>query len=127
MLIRALFAWLGLLVLAVGNGAWRESTLIPRFGPTAGHQLSTVALSALILGAGWPLTRWVAPTGDQEAWLVGGIWLGLTLVFEFLGGHFVFGRSWSELLADYDLTRGRIWPLVLIVTTLAPWLWLRRP
>jgi hypothetical protein len=59
--------------------------------------------------------------------VVGGVWLGLTLAFEFLGGHFAFGKSWSELFADYDLTRGRIWPLVLIATTLAPWLWHRRP
>jgi hypothetical protein len=29
-------------------------------------------------------------------------------------------RALSSLVADYDLTRGRIWILVLIVTLLAP-------
>ena len=28
---------------------------------------------------------------------------------------------WPELLADYDLSRGRIWIAVLVVTLLAPW------
>lgn len=29
-------------------------------------------------------------------------------------------RAWSKLLADYDLTRGRIWILMRIVTALTP-------
>jgi hypothetical protein len=127
MLMRTLLSWVVLLFLAVGNGALREGTLVPRFGRVTGHQISTVLLSALILAAGWPLTRWIDLAGGREALLVGGIWLGMTLAFEFLGGHFAFGKSWSELFADYDLTKGRIWPLVLIVTTLTPWLWHRRP
>jgi hypothetical protein len=127
MLMRTLLSWVVLLFLAVGNGALREGTLVPRFGPVTGHQISTLLLSTLIVAAGWPLTRWIAPTGGREALLVGGVWLGMTLAFEFLGGHFAFGKSWSELFADYDLTKGRIWPLVLIVTTLTPWLWHRRP
>ena len=44
----------------------------------------------------------------------------LTLAFEFLAGHYLFGNSWERLLADYDVARGRIWPLVLIVTFVTP-------
>lgn len=42
--------------------------------------------------------------------------------FEFLAGHYLFGRSWPLLLADYNVLAGRIWPLVLIVTLVAPWI-----
>jgi hypothetical protein len=42
--------------------------------------------------------------------------------FELLAGHYVFGNSWEKLLADYNLFRGRIWVLVLIVILFAP-LW----
>jgi hypothetical protein len=42
--------------------------------------------------------------------------------FELLAGHYVFGNSWEKLLADYNLFRGRIWALVLIIILFAP-LW----
>jgi hypothetical protein len=40
-------------------------------------------------------------------------------------GHYTFGNPWPDLLADYDLRRGRIWVLVLVVTLLAP-MWASR-
>jgi hypothetical protein len=42
------------------------------------------------------------------------------LAFEFLAGHFLFGHSWDRLLADYDILHGRIWPVALVVTFIAP-------
>ncbi len=51
---------------------------------------------------------------------VGGLWALLTLGFEFGFGHSVRGTSWAELLADYDVSRGRIWVLVPIATAAAP-------
>jgi hypothetical protein len=55
------------------------------------------------------------------------IWLLLTLAFEFLAGHSLFGKPWDMLLADYDVVRGRIWVLVLMSTLLAPmWAWWQR-
>lgn len=53
------------------------------------------------------------------------LWLGLTLAFEFLAGHYLFHKPWAVLLEDYDLSRGRIWVAVLIVVLLAP-LWASR-
>ena len=37
----------------------------------------------------------------------------MTVAFEFAFGRTVADMSWSELLADYDLRAGRLWPLVL--------------
>jgi hypothetical protein len=54
---------------------------------------------------------------------VGLFWLVLTVTFEFLFGRYVAGASWEALLADYDVLRGRLWPLVLLTTLLAPSLW----
>jgi hypothetical protein len=56
----------------------------------------------------------------QDAWTIGVTWVALTLAFEFLGGHFIFGRPWQELLGDYNLFAGRIWVMVLIVTLMTP-------
>ncbi len=120
LLFRALAVWLLLLVAAISNGFIRQAFLVPAAGETAAHIISTVMLSVLIFGIGWMLSSWLDLASSREAWIVGGAWLLLTCAFEFLAGHFLFGAPWSKLLADYDLSRGRIWILVLIVTTLTP-------
>ncbi len=50
----------------------------------------------------------------RQALSIGAIWLILTILFEFLFGHFVMSNSWSKLFADYNLLQGRVWVLILI-------------
>ena len=120
MILRAFSGWGLLLVLAVLNGGVRDTWLTPRLGDTAGRALSSVLLSLLILLATWLTIRWIGPRTGGQALGLGALWLLLTLAFEFGAGRYAFGKSWSDLLADYDLSRGRIWILVLVVTLLAP-------
>jgi hypothetical protein len=117
---RALMVWGGLLVLAFANGAVREAVLIPAIGDTAGHALSSLTLTAAILVLTALTIRWIDPPSPAAAWQVGALWLALTLAFEFLAGHYLFGNPWSRLLADYDIPSGRIWILVLAATAAAP-------
>jgi hypothetical protein len=120
MIGRSLAVWCLLVVLAVLNGGIRNTWLSPLLGDTVGRAISSLMLSGLILLATWLTIGWIGPRTAGQALAVGAIWLGLTLAFEFGAGHYAFGKSWGELLADYDLSRGRIWILVLIVTLVAP-------
>lgn len=120
MLFRALAIWFVMLLGAVANGAFREAVLTSRLGRGVAHAVSTVLLSLVILLVGWIATPWIAPRTLQDAWTIGVAWVGLTIAFEFLAGHFVFGRPWSDLLADYNLLAGRIWLMVLVVTLMTP-------
>ena len=120
MYTRALVVWFAILTGAFVNGAIREAWLIPRFGPTVGHIVSTLMLSAIVVLVAAAFIDWIAPASLGDALLVGGLWVALTLAFEFLAGHYLFGNSWERLLADYDVTQGRIWPLVLLVTFVTP-------
>jgi hypothetical protein len=120
MIPRAVLAWLALLLFAILNGALRQALLIPSLGEQAGHVVSTLLLSAIILGTAWVLLPWIHPRTTRDAWIVGALWLVLTVAFEFLGGHYLFGDPWEDLLAAYDVAQGRIWVLVLITTLLAP-------
>ena len=52
--------------------------------------------------------------------VIGGMWLSLTLGFEFGFGRLVQGKPWSELLNAYRFENGNIWPLVLLVVFLGP-------
>ena len=120
MMIRTVTAWLAMLVLAMLNGALRQVVLIPRIGEQAGHVVSTLVLAAVIGGAAWILLPWIRPLTRRDAWLIGLVWLVLTLAFELLAGHYLFGDSWQALLGAYDVTRGRIWILVPAITLVAP-------
>ncbi len=117
---RAIVVWVLLLAIAVANGAARELFLVPRLGAQAGHVLSTVILCGAIVFIALLTLRWIAPRGRRAALWIGGVWLALTLAFEFLAGHYLFGNSWEKLLGEYNLLRGRIWILVLATTLFAP-------
>ena len=122
MILRALVAWCGLMAVAVANGTFRVAVLNPRLGERTGHVISTVMLCALVLILTGLLVPWIAPASPRDAVVVGAVWLGLTLAFEFGFGHYVAGKPWSVLLADYDVAAGRIWILVLITTLSAPFI-----
>jgi hypothetical protein len=120
MVRRALVIWVVMLLAASVNGALREGLLIPAIGDVAGRAVSTLLLSGLILLLTYLTIRWIHPRSSREAWTIGGLWVASTLAFEFLAGHYLFGNPWSQLLEDYNVLRGRIWILVLIVIAVAP-------
>lgn len=117
---RALVIWLCILVLASLNGAVRDFGLTPALGDTIGRAISTVLLCILILFVAWLSIVWIRPINRYQALTVGGMWLLLTLAFELFVGHYGFGKPWTTLLADYDVSQGRIWILALIMTFCAP-------
>jgi hypothetical protein len=116
---RAVLGWLAILGLAMLNGAFRQIVLIPRIGDRAAIA-SPLLLSALIVVATLVLLPWIGPSTARDAWSVGIVWLGLTLAFEFLAGHYLFGDPWAKLFAEYNVTRGRLWVVVPITSLLAP-------
>jgi hypothetical protein len=118
----AVGAWLVLLVVMVTNGVVRVTVLQPQLGEAPARRVATLVGVALVLALSWAYARRAGALAPRELLLVGVVWLVLTLVFEF-GMGLVAGRSWTEMLVDYDLTRGRLWPLVLVATLLGPWAW----
>ena len=126
-LLRGVAVWGAILVGANINGAFRELVLRPLLGAGPAHLASTLLLSALILLIAGSTSGWMAPSGPRDAWRIGLLWLLLTLAFELLAGRYLFGSSWERILGEYDVTAGRIWILVPIVTLIAPrWAWALR-
>ena len=120
MILRATLIWLAILLLAILNGGAREAFLVPRAGPQVGHVISTIILAILVLATAWLAIRWIAPATRGHALFVGVYWTALTLAFEFLAGHYMFGDSWEKLRGEYNIAQGRIWILVPIVTLFSP-------
>lgn len=124
-LLKAAAIWLLILVCAVLNGGLREAVLLPNLGKPLALVLSGLLLSLCIVVVALIFVPRLGQMRDAQALTLGLFWLLLTLAFEFGFGRFVQHHSWQQLLEAYTFKDGNIWPLVLVVTFVAPLLAVR--
>jgi hypothetical protein len=114
-----LAAWIGGAAIGIANGATRELTYgraLPE--PVANGVSVLIGTSAFM--AYFEFIQRRRPLGSRrQALELGGAWVALTVCFE-LGLGRARGKSWGELTAEYDLRRGRLWPLVLATVAVGP-------
>ena len=115
-----MLAWLGGPLIGIANGTLRELAYKDRVGELRAHQLSTLTAIGLFAAYFDVLSRHVPLPSRRAALEVGAAWLALTVAFEFGFGRLVAHESWEDLLADYDLRAGRLWPLVLLWIAVGP-------
>ncbi len=119
-MVTFILLWLGLMLLAIINGAIRNFTYLKTLGEHKANQVSTIILLLLISTYCYFIFGYWKLTSKNEAILVGILWLLLTLAFEFLFGHFVAKHSWKKLLSKYNIFKGDLWILILIWTAVVP-------
>ena len=117
--------WFAFPFVAILNATLRELIYKKPFGDLAAHQIST-ATGIFFFGIifYFIFKRWKIESA-KHAILVGFIWLGLTILFEFGFGHYIMGNPWQKLLHDYNLVEGRVWSLFLVWVTIAPYFFYR--
>jgi hypothetical protein len=123
--LRYFAAWFVLLMVAMLNGALRELTYGKYVAELLAHQLSCVIGILLFAVVIRQYVRLWPPVSAREAWQIGLFWMALTVAFEFLFFHFVAGHPWEVLLANYDMSAGRLWPLILLWVAVAPYVFYR--
>ena len=122
---RAVRIWLLLLVAMFAAGAFRVTLLAPRLSAFGTEVAGALLGIAVILALTRPFIRSLErPTLGTLAG-IGVLWLGLTVAFEFGFFHYVGGKSWDSLLAQYDVGAGHLWPFVLAAVVVAPFVWAR--
>lgn len=119
--LKAFVVWLGILALAIANGALREAVLIPTLGKPPGLIISGALLSGLILAVSYCALPWFGRAPPASYAAIGLGWFCLTLVFEFTFGHLIQGKPWSQLFEAYTFKDGNMWSVVLLVTAVAPY------
>jgi hypothetical protein len=116
---KALILWFAILILAVLNGALRETALIPVVGPVGGLIISGALLSCAIFTVAFLAVPWYGRLPSWQFWLVGLFWFAFTLLFE-VGVGLAQHQEWSELVQAYTFKGGNIWPVVLVVVLVSP-------
>lgn len=122
MYLYAFFTWIILALLASFNGWARNRLYKKKLGELTAHQLSTIIFISMLFFVSYFFVKWTGMDNAAELWAIGASWLFLTMLFEFIFGHYVWKHPWGKLLHDYNLRKGRIWVLVLIATLIAPYL-----
>ena len=125
MIIKYLIAWFPMIIIGILNGVLRKACYENALGELRAHQLSTFS-GAILFGIYiWLISRYLPFESGSQALLVGVMWLIMTIGFEFLFGHFVVGHSWETLFQDYNILKGRLWGLILVWITIAPYCFFR--
>jgi hypothetical protein len=120
MIWKTIIGWIPLMVIGILNGMLRQYGYGKYTGDLTAHQISTLTGIILMGLYVWWLTAVWKIGSSGQALAIGLIWLGMTVVFEFLFGHYVIGHPWKKLFYDYNILKGRVWVLVLIWITVAP-------
>ena len=119
-ILRGVVVWCGIIIVEVFHGIARTVFLAPLVGDFRARQIAVFTGSILILIVAASFIRWIRPTSVREAVAVGVVWLALTLAFEIAFGRYVVHAPWSRIASDYDLLRGGLLPIGLVVLTMAP-------
>lgn len=122
-LAKSVAAWIVLLAAMTANGVFRALVLQPHLGEHHARQVSSVLGVFVVVTLAGVFVRRLPDPASAPLVRTGILWGLLTLAFEFGFGHYVSGLGWDALAADYDVRSGRLWPLVLVATVSAPWLW----
>jgi hypothetical protein len=109
-----------IILVEVLHGIARAMFLAPAIGDFRARQVAVFTGSLLILVVAALFIRWIRPARAAEAVWVGIVWLVLTLAFEIAFGRLVAHASWSRIASDYNLFRGGLLPIGLLVLTAAP-------
>ncbi len=114
-------AWFPMIILAIVNGFFREKVLVEKLNELQAHQMSTISMILLFGIYVWILFKIWPAESSKQALFIGLLWLMLTVIFEFLFGHYVMGHTWDKLLHDYNILEGRVWILILVWITISPY------
>jgi len=112
--------WFAFPFVGILNGVLREATYKNFTGNLLAHQISTITGIVLFGIIFYFIFKKWKIGSIKHAILIGLIWLGLTILFEFGFGHYIMKNSWEKLFHDYNIAEGRVWGIFLLWITIAP-------
>jgi len=118
--VRGIIVWLVIILAESLHGAARRFLLEPYIGEFRASQIGVFTGAAIIFAISLASVRWIGARSVYQSLGVGLLWLALTLGFEFLLGRLVLGYSWEHIGAEYNLLKGGLMTLGLMVLAVSP-------
>ena len=109
-----------LIILAeTAHGILRELFIAPAIGNLRARQVGVLVGSVIVLGVAWLTARWLDARTRRLQFMIGALWVALTLAFEILLGRAI-GASWERIASDFNPARGGFMLAGLAVMFFAP-------
>ena len=118
---RAAAIWLLLMAAEIAQGTARTLWLAPVVGTIRSRQIGVLTGSCLILLIVALTHRWIGFVSNRQRIVTGLRWMVATLIFE-IGMGRVFGRTWDDLVADFNPVEGGLLAFGMIILAASPWL-----
>jgi len=115
LLLRALLVWILIALAEILQGILRVRLLNRRVGDHRARQIGVVTGWLMIVLITWFTVPWLAPVSMAECLQIGGLWVVAMLGLEKYFGRVVFRLPWARIAADFDLRRGRLLGLGMLV------------
>jgi hypothetical protein len=115
--------WLAIAVLMTANGALRELVLRDLLPGRWPNTVSAISGALIIIVTTRVAFRRFAQSTTAALVQSALLLVTLTVVFETAIGRLVDGKSWSELAMHYAFWRGALWPYLLLLFSLTPFIW----
>jgi hypothetical protein len=109
-----------LIAAEIVHGILRAIVLVPFVGEFRSNQIGVFTGSAIILAIAYFTIRWIGAQRPIGTLSVGMIWLAVDRGLRILFGRFVVRLTWEELLAGYNIAKGGLMPLGLLILLFSP-------
>lgn len=120
--LKTAMIWFIIAIFAIINGIFRESVLSPYLGETVALPTSGITLAIIIFTITYISFRLFGKNKYLTYLYIGIQFVTMTLVFEFIFGHYVIGKSWSELLQVFNIFEGNLFIIALLSSLFSPFL-----
>lgn len=121
--LKLLRAWLITLPFMIVNGIVRELVIKSVVSPAVAEAISVALGITIVVVVTRRVLRPLAGKSAADLVRASVTLVVLTVAFEFLFGHYVDRKSWSELVANYEIWNGKLWPVALAVIAAMPFVW----
>ena len=118
--LKAAAIWFVIALLAIANGIFRDNILAPGIGQSMALPVSGLVLGAIVFIVTFICFPLFANGTAVTYLLIGAQWVLMTLVFEFVFGHYVIGKSWHSILQVFNIMKGDLFIFVLLVSFISP-------
>lgn len=118
--LKSFTVWLLLMLAETLHGTARILLLVPLLGDFRARQLSVFTGAILVLILTAILIKWIRPATAGHSLLIGACWVILTVCFEVGLGLLVFNLTPARIAEDYNLPRGGLMPIGLLLMYFTP-------
>ncbi|MBP8193084.1 MAG: hypothetical protein KAX69_05720 [Chitinophagales bacterium] len=117
--LRVFLVWLIIIATETCHGISRNLYLAPRIGDFRSRQIGVLIATLLIFIISLLFIKFIKASGKKQLLFIGMAWVILTLIFEVSLGRLLH-LSWERILSDYNLLKGGLMPIGLILTAFSP-------